>query len=107
MRIFLLGTLFGLLCASGALALHGHWTDHYTDATGSPCCGKRDCLQTPLRILTADATTITLEIAGQVVQIPQRIFYTSEDMHDWWCAKNPTQPPSTENTRCVFLAIGS
>ncbi len=63
----LLGILFGLLLASEALALHGHFTDHYKDAGGSPCCGLHDCREVHLRVLTADATTVTLEISGTFV----------------------------------------
>jgi hypothetical protein len=36
-RTFLLGILSGLLCASGALARHGHFTDHYQDEKGMAC----------------------------------------------------------------------
>jgi hypothetical protein len=108
MRKYLLGILMGLLCASGALALHGHWISHYTDASGVPCCGMHDCVKTSMRVLHADKTTLVLEISGAfLVHIPQGSFFPSEDDSDWWCALDPAKPPSTANTRCAFLAVGS
>ena len=93
---------------SSAVALHGAWQDHHTAADGSRCCGLRDCQPTRLRILRIEETTVRLEMEGAwVFDLPRASFHLSEDAQDWWCARNPTFPPSTENTRCVFVAVGT
>jgi hypothetical protein len=107
-RTFLLGILSGLLCASGALALHGHFTDHYQDEKGMACCSRRDCHPTRLRVVTSTDTEVTLEIMGTfLVQIPRRSFYPSEDQKDWVCLRDLDASPSTQNVRCAFVAVGS
>ena len=102
------GLLCGLILASAAWATHGHWISHYTDATGTPCCGLHDCVAVHLRVVRSDAVTVTIEINGYApFPLPQGSFYPSEDREDWWCAKSVAEPPSALNTRCAFLAIGS
>ena len=91
-----------------AVALHGHWIDHYQSATGMSCCGVRDCVKTPLRLLdmTPDTVTVELPQLRKVITIPRQSYHASEDTHDYWCAVKQDQLPSTDNTRCVFLAVG-
>src|SRR3990172_8418870 len=104
----LLGILLGLLLASGSLAIRGHWTDHYADASGMACCGRRDCQPTHLRVLARTPDWVVLEIAGTfIVQLRPTAFHHSEDQQDWWCARDHRQPPSSQNIRCAFVAIGS
>jgi hypothetical protein len=108
MRTYLVGLGLGLLLASSALALHGTWQDHYSGADGARCCGVKDCQQIEMRIVRIDDGTVTVEFAaGWIFPIPRTSFHLSEDAHDWWCARNPAEPPSTGNTRCVFKAIGA
>lgn len=108
MRATLLGILIGLLLASVALALHGHWQDHYTDAKGMACYGRRDCQPTHLRVVALTQEWVMLEIAGTfLVHLPPAAFHHSEDLQDWVCLKEVGHPPTTENIRCAFVAIGS
>ena len=96
-----------------ALALHGSWQDHYTDEHGSRCCGVADCLRVRIQVVTTTENAppeskMTLILNEEVViQLAPSAVHISEDTHAWWCARNATYPPSTENTRCVFLAVGS
>lgn len=103
------GLLIGLvLLVATVWATHAHWISHYTDAVDTPCCGLRDCIQVHLRVVASDGSMVTLEIGGQYrFQLHRGSFHPSEDEHDWWCAKIVSEPPSTINTRCAFIAIGT
>ena len=57
--------------------------------------------------MTPETVTIDLPQLRAVIVIPRQSYHTSEDEHDYWCAVKPDQPPSTDNTRCVFIAVGS
>ena len=107
--IRLMGLVVGLLLWSTASSFHGHFTDHYRSAAGSPCCGVHDCRIVSLRVLrTIGEEVVVLEIAGRfVIELPRGSVHASEDGHDWWCALNPAMEPTTSNTRCVFIAVGS
>lgn len=92
-----------------AFAAHGHWTDHYTNAFGMPCCGVRDCVKIPMRVIAITDETFTIDVPSRHVTftIPRQSYHLSEDEHDYWCAVSLHDPPTPENTRCVFIAIGS
>lgn len=91
-----------------AWAQHGHWTDKYRNVDNSPCCGTRDCTQAHIRVISSAGDIIVLEISGIPVVLSARSFFPSEDGSDWWCAKYPSATvPSTENTRCAFITIGT
>ena len=108
MRAILVGCAGVFLLTTSVFALHGHWISHYFDADKTPCCGLSDCQVVHLRVLQQNVISVELEIAGKYkIQLPHGSFYQSEDGQDWWCAKYREEPPSTENTRCAFIAIGS
>ena len=90
-------------------ANHGHWTDHYQSVTGTPCCGVKDCVKTSMRMLDRTEETVTIEIPHlrTVITIPRQSYHISEDEHDYWCAVIFNHPPTAENTRCVFIVVGS
>lgn len=88
---------------------HGHWIDHYFDASGVQCCAVgSDCVALPTRILAQTSEQATVEIDGQSYQIPQHSLHLSEDTHDWVCwtrggwGAAPVQQP-----RCIFIAPGT
>lgn len=100
--------LYFLLVPVSALGTHGHWIDHYKNADSISCCGVHDCLKIPMRIMKVDEKSITVDIPSRqaIVDIPRQSYHPSEDEHDYWCAVNPKNPPTTNNTRCVFIAVG-
>lgn len=105
-RLFLAvcGILIG---ASGVFAVHGHWTDHYSSASGTACCGARDCQKVHVRVLRQTQDIVVMEVNGILVLLPSKSFHPSEDGSDYWCTKHIDETISTENTRCVFLAVGT
>ena len=108
--------LIGMLCVSILLSMgmivasasHGHWTDHYRTADHRLCCGQTDCEPAHLRVITGNDETVILEVAGAyLVSLPRGSLHHSEDLQDWFCRPRPTEPPSTLNSLCAFIAIGS
>ncbi len=104
----LAGMLVGFLLATAvAQATHGHWMDHYRNAKGFPCCSKKDCVVVQARLLPHAGPEAALEINGVPIRLDFGSVHVSEDTSSHWCAKDPDEPISTENTYCVFLAVGS
>jgi hypothetical protein len=97
-----------LLCWSGvSSATHGSWMDHYFSANAAPCCGLRDCRKAHVRVIKPLESWIILEVDGITITIPEKSFHASEDLADYWCAVHNDEQISSDNTRCVFLAIGT
>jgi hypothetical protein len=88
------------------LALHGTWQDQYRSAKGIACCGQRDCRVAQVRMLDQETTTLRVEVNGVAMTLPAGSVHWSEDTQGWWCAQDPEESVSVENTRCVFVAVG-
>lgn len=101
--IVILSTFF----ADPLSATHGHWIDHYLAADSiTRCCGPRDCLQVPLRLVHANGDHVTLDIQGVPVTILRKAFHISEDAFDYLCLKDVQAHITAENIRCAFIAVG-
>ena len=75
-----LSTVGALAFATVAAATHGLWHDHYTSASGMPCCSAtRDCFIVHARLL----------------------------VKDWACVIRPEHGIRQDNLRCLFVATGS
>lgn len=96
-----------IILNSPVFGFHGHWIDHYKSANDMLCCGTRDCLKTPMRLLDINDTHVTLDIKGKTVTILRKSFYLSEDTTDYLCLKDFNQPEDANNIRCAFIAVGS
>ena len=88
-------------------AQHGHWTDKYKSFDGGLCCGLLDCHVVPVRLVRQDGTQTTVEVGNERMQLPSDSVHISEDMSTWICIRSIQGGITAQNTRCVFLAIGS
>ena len=103
-----LSTVGALAFATVAAATHGLWHDHYTSASGTPCCAaSRDCFIVHARLLVKDGDSTTAEVAGVVVTLPAKSVHQSEDLNDWACVIRPEHGIRQDNLLCLFVATGS
>ena len=99
-----------LVSLQPALSEHGSWQDHYTDATGSKCCGIRDCIRTVGRLLERDGERTQIEVQGIPLWMPAASVHNSEDGAFWVCIKHSLdgkKPLRSDDIRCVFIATGT
>jgi hypothetical protein len=106
--------LVGALLALPALlwANHGHWIDHYRNASGGSCCGVRDCVTVEARLVEDRGRTWLAEVNGTFVELPKGSVHLSQEPIAYWCYQGrvPCRPPQLEISpvcgRCLFVAIG-
>ena len=104
---YLCGIVIGLSMAwAYGWAQHGGFTDRYTSADGTRCCGQNDCRAVPVSIITQDGTTLQMLVMGIRVIVPAGSVHRSEDLQSYYCAKRIDEPPHSDNVRCLFYVIG-
>ena len=89
------------------LITHGNWMDKYRGVGGMPCCGDLDCTKVSARIVGFGRETTLVEVDGELLEIDAQAVHTSEDDYDWYCRRLKDKPVSQDNTRCVFVSVGS
>lgn len=93
-----------------AHALHGSWTDHYKSVNSVPCCIlDKDCLVTPLRIVSEEGDFYIIEIGDEKFPVHKQSVHISEDGKTYRCRRwgQPEDKSTTDNTRCIFYTFGS
>jgi hypothetical protein len=109
-RMLLVGTLLALPAL--LWANHGHWIDHYRNASGSYCCGVRDCVTVEARLVEDRGRTWLAEVNGTLIDLPKGSVHLSQEPIAYWCHQGwaPCRPPQLDISpacgRCLFVAIG-
>ena len=109
-KMFLILLFLFVAYVTPAVSLHGDWTDHYTSVNDTPCCHlEKDCLKTEVRIISMDDKLVTAEVGGEVIMLPRKSVHLSEEQNTYRCRRwgQPDDKITSENTRCIFYAIGS
>ena len=122
--IVLQAQIFMLAISVIALAEHRpelRWMEGYTGRNNQSCCSQLDCLETPIALIPRPARQghVWVQVAGASLELPISWVHESEDTHAYWCCLEPQMqsymgkelpcmlgPPSRDNTRCVFYAVG-
>ena len=102
--------LWSILCAclsADVYAQHGSWQDRYTGVHQAKCCGERDCLSAPVRLHAQTATSVTVEVAGTIFDLPGYAVHVSEDDRSYVCLFSHEGGIAKDNVRCVFYSIGA
>ena len=107
--LVLVALALGLPCL--VYSAHRSWQDHYQDASGTPCCGDRDCSRIAARLLAHEGDRAQAEVQGVPVWLPAKNVHISEDGDSWVCRKlflvGKEEPITDGNQiRCLFVAIG-
>ena len=103
---------FLLLCYLLSYAEHINdlsWMRPYRDAHGMGCCSEADCIESTVSIepeTDQESPVRTVRVNGVTFVLPRKSIHASETAAAYWCYRSIHVPPSTENTRCVFYAIG-
>ena len=103
--IFLLLSFFWVL-AHGDHTPATQWTREFKSADGVPCCNMGiDCREAPVRMLRVNGETVTMEIDGEVVDLPEKSVHQSPTMHSAYCLRFGIKP-TADTVRCAFFVVG-
>ena len=70
------------------------------------CCGKIDCIVTPVSILEFREKETHVLANGVELVLPPSTVRESEDGHIYWCGISHDMGVISANTRCVFYTVG-
>lgn len=71
------------------------WMSGYMTDQGGSCCGTYDCAEVEAKLISQTATTMTVEVEGVVMTLPQvqkpfwgKTHFQSHDNQAYWCFRS-------------------
>lgn len=70
----------------------------------SGCCSHRDCMEAPVTVVYQNADWARVSIADfPAFELETWKIHPSKNGRAYFCRRELSRPPDTENTRCVFV----